>query len=54
MREASDVLGVESVETVAGNTAMEAARTALAMLSLGLEQADEEGSETVPGILPPP
>ena len=41
LREASDVLGVEPGETVAGDTALRAARIALVALQTGLEEAVE-------------
>lgn len=39
LRAASDVLGVEAGETVAGDTAIEAARVALVILGAGLDEA---------------
>jgi hypothetical protein len=50
---ASAALGDEPGETVAGDTALQAARRAVTLIMLGLEQASEQGSETVPGVLDP-
>lgn len=49
---AADVLEGAEGESVRAQTALEAARRALVLLTLGLEQATEAGSDEVPGLLP--
>lgn len=54
LRLAADTLGVEPGETVRGNTALEAARRAVMFMTLGLEIAIEQATDTVPGVITPP
>lgn len=51
LEQASAVLGDEPCETVRANTALTTARMAVSMLMLGLEQAAEEDSDEVPGVI---
>lgn len=51
---AFDALGTSRAETVRGNTAIEAARQALAMLKFGLLYASTKGEDHVPGVMNQP
>ena len=54
LERAARELGDEPAETVRAQTALTTARVAVSMLMLGLEQAAEEKSDTVPGVLTSP
>lgn len=50
---AVDALGSEPGQTTRGNTALEAARRALAILQMGLVGAMERNSDEVEGVIKP-
>jgi hypothetical protein len=52
LAKASAVLGDEPGATVRAQTALTTARVAVSILMLGLEQASEEETDVVPGVLP--